>query len=440
MSKIFISYSHKDKVWKDRVVTQLGVLAHGAKLELWDDHRIAAGDDWLPAIEKAIQNCDVALLLISADFLTSNFILKQEIPTLLERRAREGVRLIPVILRPCAWTAVSWLKGIQARPINGKPLTSLTKDGAEKALADLTEEVLKQIAELVPMPKQEASMAGRIPQLQDRLHFSATAPRTLHPGSSHTLDVWAHLEAQREEVRRRDADQSGTPDNRLKSQGPVKIVRGTEIGVQLSTPGLLQSSSENVLLWDGEIANAGFTVTVPEHVKPTTCPGEAILHVGALTIAKLAFVLEIAAKMTSTQPLELNVRRFSKAYASYAQEDRAAVLVRIQAIQKVAPNFDIFCDVAKLRSDESWQERIKQEILSCDVMFLFWSAAASRSKWVDWEWRYGYQARGTDFITPVPLASPDEVPPPKELAELHFNDWVLAYMRGQPQANDISSK
>ena len=67
-----------------------------------------------------------------------------------------------------------------------------------------------------------------------------------------------------------------------------------------------------------------------------------------------------------------------------------------------------------------------------DVMYLFWSEAASRSKWVEWEWRYGYEKRGIDFIDPCPLDPPSKVPPPKELADLiHFDDWVLAYMSGR---------
>jgi hypothetical protein len=57
MRKVFISYSHKDEPWKDRVVTHLGVLAQEGKLEIWDDRRIAGGDDWLPGIEKSIQTC-----------------------------------------------------------------------------------------------------------------------------------------------------------------------------------------------------------------------------------------------------------------------------------------------------------------------------------------------------------------------------------------------
>ena len=73
--KIFISYSHKDEAWKDRLVSHLGVLAKQGTLEVWDDRRIAAGDDWQTEIEQAIETCHIAVLLISADFLASDFIL-----------------------------------------------------------------------------------------------------------------------------------------------------------------------------------------------------------------------------------------------------------------------------------------------------------------------------------------------------------------------------
>jgi TIR domain len=93
MARIFISCSRQDEDehWKDRMVQQLRVLA-GVGLEVWDDRRIAAGDPWQAEIEQAMVGCDVALLLISAGFLTSAFILGQEVPVLLQRREREGMR------------------------------------------------------------------------------------------------------------------------------------------------------------------------------------------------------------------------------------------------------------------------------------------------------------------------------------------------------------
>ena len=77
---VFISYSHKDEVWKDRLLPHLRVLEHEGILEEWDDRRIGAGDDWYPEIERAMARASVAILLISADFLSSSFILEEEVP------------------------------------------------------------------------------------------------------------------------------------------------------------------------------------------------------------------------------------------------------------------------------------------------------------------------------------------------------------------------
>ena len=72
-------------------------------LSIWGDRRIAEGDAWYPEIEEALNEADVAILLISADFLTSRFIRGEEVPLLLERREKEGIRVIPLILKPCPW-------------------------------------------------------------------------------------------------------------------------------------------------------------------------------------------------------------------------------------------------------------------------------------------------------------------------------------------------
>ncbi len=146
MRQIFISYSHQDEDWKNRVVKQLGVLAHTG-LDIWDDRRIAAGDDWHPEIQQAIERCDVAVLLISADFLTSPFIRDQEVPQLLQRRRDHGIRVIPLIVRPCLWDRIDWLGSIQARPTDGAALSGMTEHQRESTLSNLAGE----IADLAPL-------------------------------------------------------------------------------------------------------------------------------------------------------------------------------------------------------------------------------------------------------------------------------------------------
>ena len=138
---IFISYSHKDEAWKDRLMTHLGVLQSQGLVQLWDDRRIGAGDEWYAAIQEAMSRASVAVLLISADFLTSKFILGEEVPRLLVRRDQEGVRVIPLIVRPCVWQAVPWLRRLQARPVDGKPLSAGNENQIDADLATLAAEL-----------------------------------------------------------------------------------------------------------------------------------------------------------------------------------------------------------------------------------------------------------------------------------------------------------
>ena len=103
MSLIFISYSHKDREVIALLREQLQVIATEGYADFWDDTRIMAGDDWLPQIEKAIEDAQIAILLISANFLNSKFIRVSEIPPLLQRRAQEGLRIIPILVDHCPW-------------------------------------------------------------------------------------------------------------------------------------------------------------------------------------------------------------------------------------------------------------------------------------------------------------------------------------------------
>jgi hypothetical protein len=138
---VFISYSHKDEVWKDQLLGQLRVLELEGDLSVWNDRKIAAGDEWRAQIETAMENARAAVLLISADFLISKFIRGTEVPRLLQLREKEGLRIIPLIVRPCAWRRVPWLAEIQGRPKDGKALSKSRKAKVEEDLAALAEEI-----------------------------------------------------------------------------------------------------------------------------------------------------------------------------------------------------------------------------------------------------------------------------------------------------------
>ncbi len=111
---VFISYSHKDTPFKDRLMTHLAAFRKENSLDLWHDKMIGVGEDWRGEIGKALKRADAAILLISADFLASDFISHREVPLFLERRAGEGLRMIPVIIRPCPWKKITWLSAMRA--------------------------------------------------------------------------------------------------------------------------------------------------------------------------------------------------------------------------------------------------------------------------------------------------------------------------------------
>jgi phage host-nuclease inhibitor protein Gam len=161
MSKpsVFISYSHKDEIWKNRLVGHLGVLQHENILDMWDDRRIGAGEDWYQEIQKAIDAASVAILLVSADFLTSQFILGKEVPRIIERREKEGLRIFPVIVRPCAWKQVKWLAQMNLRPKDGKPISGGTDFQIDADMAAIAEEIAGIIDSKSPKKYTETSSA-----------------------------------------------------------------------------------------------------------------------------------------------------------------------------------------------------------------------------------------------------------------------------------------
>jgi molecular chaperone DnaK (HSP70) len=270
------------------------------------------------------------------------------------------------------------------------------------------------------------------PAEADSVHFTVTGPTTLVPGRSYLIDVWAHLEKQRQEVLERARQADGAQGVRQRSSGGVRIERGTRLSFRLKVPGLLVRYPTESVSWEGDAGNATFPVAVPADAPAGPYAGTVTVRAEELLVARLHFLLVVGTHEAPAEALPVREARLRTAFASYASKDREEVLARVQGMQKVLPDLDVFVDVATLRSGEHWAERLMAEIFRREVFYLFWSRAASQSEWVQKEWRAALEGKGIDAIDPVPLAPPDEVPPPPELARhLHFNDWTLAYHRGK---------
>lgn len=268
--------------------------------------------------------------------------------------------------------------------------------------------------------------------VSDLVHFSVTSPPVVARGETCLMDVWAYVGTQRQAALRRAHEEASGRGLQVKSRGPVKVARGNILTVRPHIQDLTIDPPQETILWEGEIGNATFAVTVPEDANLGPHAGSCEFHVNGLRVATMRFLIGVGTEAAQAAPIRCHEARARSAFASYASADRDDVLARVHGMQKAVPQLDVFLDVARLRSGDDWQQRIRQEILQRDVLYLFWSRAAAESHWVEWEWRCGLRLHGVEFIDPVPLVSPDEVPPPSELADrLHFNDWVLAYMSGK---------
>ena len=147
---IFISYSHKDEPknpganeerWLTLVQSHLAPAMKHGTYELWADEDIPGGGTWREEIEKKLKRCDVCVLLVSRHSLASDFIIDVEIEAMLKRKKTEAVEIFPIVLTPCAIKTVPWLKEINLRPPNGKPLSDFSENDRHKQLALIAEEI-----------------------------------------------------------------------------------------------------------------------------------------------------------------------------------------------------------------------------------------------------------------------------------------------------------
>ncbi len=154
--KIFISYSHQDSHWLDEIKTNLKVLElNEIDFEVWDDTKIHSGANWKKEIEEALNDCKIAILIISTHFLASDFIQNNELPLLLKKAEKEETTILPLIVGFCRFTKDKHLKDFQ--PVNNpnKPLISCSAAEVQRTLVKLTDDVEDNLLEPKAKKKRE---------------------------------------------------------------------------------------------------------------------------------------------------------------------------------------------------------------------------------------------------------------------------------------------
>ena len=158
--RLFCSYSHRDEALWNELAKHLKLLERQGLVRSWHDRKIGAGDDWSQAIDRNLREADVILLLISADFVASDYCFDIEMKTAMERHAAGCALVVPVILRPVDWRATPFGR-IQALPKDGKPVT--TFDNIDVALEQVAVGVRGAIEKLRMARGGEIEPSGRPP-------------------------------------------------------------------------------------------------------------------------------------------------------------------------------------------------------------------------------------------------------------------------------------
>jgi hypothetical protein len=144
-AKLFIAYCHQDERLRAKLETHLSLLRRRGLVREWHDRKIGPGREWDGEIHVNLESAHIILLLISADFLNSDYCYNVEMKRALERHRRGEARVVPVILRHVQWKQGD-LGRLLALPTDGKPITTWRPQ--DKGFLDVAEGINRIVDEL----------------------------------------------------------------------------------------------------------------------------------------------------------------------------------------------------------------------------------------------------------------------------------------------------
>ncbi len=145
---IFFCYAHEDEALLNKLKLHLRPLQRQGLIDVWHDRDISAGTEWEQEIKKHLNAAKIILLLVSPDFMDSDYCYSIEMRRALERHQRGEARVIPIILRPVYWQGI--LGNLQALPTDAKPVRSWSD--VDEALYDVAEGIRKVVVQFGPKP------------------------------------------------------------------------------------------------------------------------------------------------------------------------------------------------------------------------------------------------------------------------------------------------
>lgn len=153
---VFLSYAHEDELLRNELMKHLSSLERQGLISAWFDRKIAPGTDWARAIDERLDRASIILLLVSSDFLASDYCYQVEMKRALARDQAGKARVIPVILRPTDWKGALF-SHLQVLPTDARAITAWSN--RDEAFVDMVSGIRRAIEDLALLPASSARAA-----------------------------------------------------------------------------------------------------------------------------------------------------------------------------------------------------------------------------------------------------------------------------------------
>lgn len=288
---------------------------------------------------------------------------------------------------------------------------------SKKKSLDRIEQIVQEASNGIASPGQKKSSI----QL-DQVQFTALAPAKLTAEHYSSIKLIMYEDDYRYIVEKMISESN--EDVAEKSAGSYAVKKGAEVKAVLSSNDVLIEQEEDLREWQGRYLSFDFAVKLPKDCARTDALIKAAVYINGVIATRLNLIIECSNE--SSTSISISRKDIMTAFVSYASQDRATVVSMIMGMKAIRPELDVFLDVEKLRRNDNWEKVLYKEIDARDVLYLCWSSHASKSEWVDKEWRYAFSKKGEDSIEAFPIEPQEKCPPPPEvLKDKHFNDILL---------------
>jgi hypothetical protein len=266
-------------------------------------------------------------------------------------------------------------------------------------------------------------------EVEEDVSSTIFAPRQAVRGTSFLVQVFAHRPAE-DPATLRDKAKEAEPKTEKVGGNLLdqKVEIGTTLTFSLIMKGLEIDIPQQSGVWTGRTIHVAFGVTVPKDFQLGQHYGLVVVSADTLPIGNFRFTFDIVETLkpeSSVPDYVGELTRFHNAFISYAHQDRAEVLKRVQMLSIQRQKY--FQDFITIEPGQAWEPVIREAIDKCDVVYLFWSRAASASTEVKKELMYAVarqakNATASPAILPIVIQGPPPADPPAELSFLHFDD------------------